>query len=643
MKLYETLEEVLMKEPNFITDEGELKKWVVISKAQNFDEELISLLLDNSDLKSKFFIKVKNTLVFNQSLFIQFLEQKNYLNDSYTAYKNKIGLTIEGKFLKQRNEVSLVWPFKDCVLEGGQSKEEDDREEIFFNETLAQDEITQLLEPKVITNAKRYTSKGAKSFDKFYRNEQGVIKDNLIVKGNNLLALHSLKKQFAEKVKLIYIDPPFNTGGSAETFTYNNSFKHSTWYTFIRNRIMIAKELLRDDGFLSIAIDHNELFYLGIIADEIFGRDNRLGVITVVHKPEGRQFANFFSASNEFMLVYAKDKALAEFEDVILDKEKEDKFKLKDDNGNYRLKNFIRLTDGKYSLRINKPDGFYPIYVNKQLDKFSLDKIDGYHIALPITDKGVERVWKTLGRTFMKKVTEGKIVAKKENDRIVLYEKLPASQVFTTHWIKKEYHSYHYGTKLLEEILGRKAFSFPKSVYTVLDTVKLMSSNDDIVMDFYSGSATTAHAILELNSKDEGSRQFVLVEQLLDHIEICKERTIKVIKKLGLNTSFVYFELKKYNQEFIEKIEYAKNPRELLHIWEEMKTKSFLNYNVDIKKQDEHIEEFKSLSLKEQKQHLFEILDKNQLYVNLSSLNDNDFACSDEEKKITKEFYQIQR
>ena len=122
---------------------------------------------------------------------MQFLEQKNYLNDSYTAYKNKVGLNIDGKYLKQRNEVALVWPFKDCVLEGGQSREEDKREEIFFNETLAQDEITQLLEPKVFTNAKRYTTDGEiplfggvpEGRGGFNRNEKGIINDNLILKG----------------------------------------------------------------------------------------------------------------------------------------------------------------------------------------------------------------------------------------------------------------------------------------------------------------------------------------------------------------------------------------------------------------------------------------------------------------------------
>lgn len=152
---------------------------MVLNKAQNFDEELIGLLLDNADLKEKFFVNVKGTLVFKQNLFVQFLEQKNYLNDSYTQYKNNVGLTIDGKYLKQRNEVALVWPFKDCILEGGQSREEDKREEIFFNEILAQDEITQLLEPKVLTNAKRIDKDREKPLDQFNRNENGTITDNL--------------------------------------------------------------------------------------------------------------------------------------------------------------------------------------------------------------------------------------------------------------------------------------------------------------------------------------------------------------------------------------------------------------------------------------------------------------------------------
>jgi adenine-specific DNA-methyltransferase len=653
MKLYTTLEHQLKKEPNFVTDNGELKKWVVIDKARNFDEELIDLLLENETLKEKFFVKVKDVLVFKQNLFIDFLEQKNYLNDSYTRYKNKVGLTIDGKYLKQRNEVALVWAFKDCILEGGQSREEQKREEIFFNEILAQDEITQLLEPKVLTNAKVYDKEGEHPFKGFTRDAElnrkrglpeDTITDNLIIKGNNLLALHSLKKEFAGRVKLIYIDPPYNTGGDTETFTYNNNFNHSTFYTFIKNRLQVARTFLREDGFICIAIDHYELYYLGVIADEIFGRENKIGIVSVVHKPEGRNQEKFFGTSNEFMLVYAKNKNIAKFQDVILDKELAERYDKEDEGGKYRLKNFIRLTDGKYSLRENKPHFYYPIFVSKSLDKFSIEPIDDYLPVYPITNKGVERTWKTTANTFLKLVNENKIVAEKSEDgSIVLFEKLREKQVIKTHWIKKEYHAYHFGTKLLEDILGRKAFSFPKSLYTVFDTLKLITEPKDLIMDFHAGSGTTAHAVLELNKEDDGNRQFILVEQLNEHIEVCNERIQKVLLKYQSNTNFIYFELKKYNETFVEQIAVAQDTETLLQIWEQMKAKSFLNYNVDIKKQDEHIEEFKKLSLKEQKQHLCEILDKNQLYVNLSSLNDVDFECTEEEKRLNHDFYKMKR
>jgi adenine-specific DNA-methyltransferase len=259
----------------------------VISKAQNFDEELLTLLIDEPELKAEFFKEIHQHWVFDQNRFVQFLEQKNFLNDSYTAFKNKIGLTIDGKYLKQRNEVALVWPFKDCVLEGGQSREEDKREEIFFNETLAQDEITQLLEPKVLTNAKRYSLEGVEDLCHserneefiFNRNEKGTITDNLIIKGNNLLALHSLKEEFAGKVKLIYIDPPYNTGN--DSFKYNDSFNQSTWLTFMRNRLQAAKNLLNENGFLCCHIDNNEGEYLKVLMDEVFNAENYLNTLYI--------------------------------------------------------------------------------------------------------------------------------------------------------------------------------------------------------------------------------------------------------------------------------------------------------------------------------------------------------------------------
>lgn len=641
-------------------DNTELNQTLLLDLVDKIDEKIIELLLQEKSIREKFFVKIKDVLVFKTNDFKFFMEE-NKVDNSYTQYKNQIGLTDGKRFLKDTNDVVLNFPYKDCVLEGGQSTEEGTdtyfeysdktekyiekktkRKEIFFNQVLAKDEIDRLFDEKALVNWKRFTKDGEEEVKEIKRDEDGTIKENLIIKGNNLLTLHSLKKQFVGKVKLIYIDPPFNTGGNAETFTYNNSFKHSTWLTFMRNRLVVGKELLRQDGFIAIAIDHFELFYLGTLTDEIFGRDNRLGIITVVHKPEGRQFANFFSPSNEFMLVYSKDKSIAKFENAILKKKKEKEFDLEDNKGKYKLKNFIRLTDGKYSLRKNKPDGFYPIFVSKNLKHFELEHKKNYEKALPITYKGVERVWKTSGKTFLEKVKKDEIVAEKENEKIILYEKLRASQVFTTHWIKKEYHSYHFGTKLLEEILGRKAFSFPKSLYTVLDTLKIMTSDDDIILDFHSGSGTTGHATLALNKEECGNRRFILVEQLDEHIEICKERIQKVLEQENIDDSFIYFELAKWNEKAKEKILACKSLKELEKLFDILYEKYFLNYNLKIQEFKEKVskeENFKNLTLEEQKRMFLTMLDLNQMYVQKTEMADKRFGISKENQKMTKNFY----
>ena len=215
---------------------------------------------------------------------------------------------------------------------------------------------------------------------------------------------------------------------------------------------------------------------------------------------------------------------------------------------------------------------------------------------------------------------------------------------YRTVWIDPRYDSNEYGKKLLNSLVPDNPFSYPKSLWNVYDCIYAVVGNDKdaIILDYHAGSGTTGHAVLELNKEDDGNRQFILVEQM-DYIETVTSKRIQKVIEQNNSGSFVYFELKKYNQTFIEQIEEAKDTKALLQIWEQMKAKSFLNYNVDIKKQDEHLEEFKALSLAEQKQHLCEILDKNQLYVNLSSLNDADFACTEEEKRVTKDFYQIKK
>ncbi|MCZ2129667.1 MAG: site-specific DNA-methyltransferase [Bacteroidia bacterium] len=655
MKLYEILEQQLKKELNFVTDDGELKKWVVLSKAQNFDEELIGLLLDNAELKEKFFVNVKGTLVFNQNSFVQFLEQKNYLNDSYTQYKNKVGLTIDGKYLKQRNEVALVWPFKDCILEGGQSREEDKREEIFFNEILAQDEITQLLEPKVLTNAKVFDKDGERDLTGFTRDAElnrkrglpeDTITDNLIIKGNNLLALHSLKKEFAGKVKLIYIDPPYNT--ESDSFKYNDSFNHSTWLTFIKNRLSAAKELLSKEGIIFIHIGDRELHYLKIVADDVFGIDNFIATIPRKTRSGKSDVPWKLSQDFDWMLIYTKSahKTTQLFKRAI-----ERRYYKSEDfpNDEWRLSDLTKQT-----TTAERPNSDFTIVNPKTKEEYPVNPNRSWAVTIDTIDEYIKK---------------GKIVFPGDYDFLKIT--IPAMRIFKSEEIDKHgkdfdktYISSDFLNKSMDKLLGTetfnkagtdeiialfgtKKFDYPKNELLIKNIIEYSTSKDEIVLDFFMGSGTTAAVAHKMN------RQYIGIEQM-DYIEdVAVERLKKVIEgeQGGISKSvnwqgggsFVYLELKKYNQTFMEQIEAAKDTDALLQIWEQMKAKSFLNYNVDIKKQDEHLEEFKALNLAEQKQHLCEILDKNQLYVNLSSLNDKDFECSEEEKRVTKDFYAINK
>lgn len=669
MKLYETLEQQLKNEPNFVTDNGVLKKWVVIDRARNYDEELIELLLENEVLKEKFFVKVKDVLVFKQDFFLNFLEQKNYLNDSYTKFKNKIGLTIDGKFLKQRNEVALVWPFKDCILEGGQTKEEQKRNEIFFNEILAQDEITQLLDPKVLTNAKRIDASTGSAqehhFDGFKRDAElnrkrglpeDTITDNLIIKGNNLLALHTLKKEFAGKVKLIYIDPPYNTGNDG--FKYNDSFNHSSWLTFMRNRLEVARQLLREDGVIFVQCDDNEQAYLKVLMDDVFGRENFIS--NIVWKGRGgRQDSKFIAQIHEIIISFSKKISQLAFFKVTT--EDTSNYSFQDEKGKYRVQ-LVRKW-GSNSRRIDRPNLYYGVQFQGE-------------IIFPTLPNGEDGCWRWSENKLKKAIENDEVILIEKDGRKELYEKIyekdGKKQVVFNSWIEESFSGQ--GAKTLQNIFDKKVFDYPKPEQLLEKIISISTSENDIILDYHLGSGTTAAVAHKMN------RQYIGVEQM-DYIEtVAVERLKKVIgKKVSLQKeetiqqelklvsepggeyykldydqggisksvnwqgggSFIYLELKKYNQTFMEQIEEAKDTETLLQIWEQMKAKAFFKYSIDLQEFQKNIEEFKQLDLAKQKELLCEILDKNQLYVNLSSLNDTDFACTEEEKKITKDFYRL--
>jgi len=301
--LINDLTKLFQKDERIFAD-GKLLKNKLTELALKLDQPLIELLLSDSKAKEHFFIektaKKEKVLVFDKDKFIAFVNNKEFLPDSFTSFKNKIGLMTNGDYLKEKDDVVLAWAYKDCVLEGGQDKEDQKRDEIFYNETLSPDGIDRLFEPKVLTNFKKYDSNGGHKVTDFN------IGDNLIIRGNNLLALHCLKQKFRGQVKLIYIDPPYNTGN--DSFKYNDKFNHSTWLAFMKNRLEIAKELLASDGSIYVQMDYNEVHYCKILLDEVFGRENfQREIIWDITVLSGfKTIVNNWIRGHETLLFYSK-------------------------------------------------------------------------------------------------------------------------------------------------------------------------------------------------------------------------------------------------------------------------------------------------------------------------------------------------
>lgn len=678
-ELYLRLIEQLKCEPNFVSDDGELKKWVVAEAARAYSADVISLLLKDEVLRNAFFVNVNGTEVFKLDKFLLFVEQKNYLNDGYTQFSQKVGLKIGGKFLNQRSEVELVFPHKDCVLEGGQTKEDQKRQEIFFNEVLAQDEITQLLEPKVLTGGKRYDSEGEHPLDGFVRDAEinekrglpkDTITDNLIVKGNNLLALHTLKREFAGKVKLIYIDPPYNTGN--DSFGYNDSFNHSTWLVFMKNRLEIAKDLLSQNGVLCIQCDDNEQAYLKVLLDGIKGFSFLNNIAVKMSEASGVKMNHArgrFPKLKEYILIYTKP----DFNGFItIDKYRQGQW----DNENNILLEGLTREDREKLIEIENKETQNIDDVNcanKILHKVRKTPLSEVVNTLSFNSNEEKEEWlfensyriiKTAGSTSLAnliRANEDKVPNQEvatflnRSNNLFYYicdfnrnTRQPRLQViFSDENLFKNPCDFWQDIKTTGAIANEGGVQMPngkKPEKILYRLIKMITKEGDIVLDFFLGSGTTAAVAHKM------SRQYLGCEQINSQIVLANSRLSNVIN--GDNTgvsnavnwhgggSFVYLELKKYNQEFIEEIESATKTEELLAIWEKMKQKAFFRFNVDMQKFDEGIEEFKALTLKQQKECLCKMLDLNQLYVNRSDMEDETAKVTEDEKRITKNFYQ---
>ncbi|GAB4458387.1 MAG: hypothetical protein Fur0028_12510 [Bacteroidales bacterium] len=369
-----------------------------------------------------------------------------------------------------------------------------------------------------------------------------IVKDhskptNFIFEGDNYHTLYTLNFTHKRKIDTIYIDPPYNTGN--KSWKYNNDyvdtedrFRHSKWLSFMSKRLRLARRLLKETGIIICAIDDYEVAGLKLLLDSIFGEQNRLGTCIVVHNPGGRQDEKFFPTAHEYMLVYAKNKTLANIGTLELSDDKIQQYKQSDELGSYKLRGFRR--SGSNSRREDRPNLYYPIYVNEKTSEMSVKKFKDSIELLPIDDNGIERCWRWNAETFEEKKLSY-IELKKVKGNLGLYvkerEQDNIGEKPKTIWHKPKYAAVS-GTSTLKSIFNttNKIFDYPKSVNLIIDILQITTNKNSLILDFFAGSGTTGQAVLELNQKDKGNRQFILCTN--NENQICEEVTYPRIKKV---------------------------------------------------------------------------------------------------------------
>lgn len=606
--IFEIVIDTLLKLKKYVSEDGKLLKASVYEDIINMDKDLLFVLISNPKIKEKFFKEVNGTLIFDKQKFAWFIESKEFLANSYTRYINKIGLTKNEEFISKSNDVVLNFPYKDCVLQGGQNKEDQKNNEIFHNEIIASDEITRMLNPKILTNAKRYTKNGIEKNIIFNDN------DNLIIKGNNLIVLSSLLKRYSEKIKCIYIDPPYNTG--SDSFKYNDKFNHSAWLTFMKNRLELAKKLLSNDGFIFVQIDDNEQAYLKVLMDEIFGREKFIGTIVYRRRKSQANLSKNLSIIHEYILIYKKSELAT-------------------------LNNILNNTDSKdYKNPDNDIRGAYKTMpcTNKGGSLYTITSPTGKKI----TDE-----WRFKEETFYELLNDNRIVFPKKGEgkpryKLFLSEKNLKGVIVNSWW--DDVATNQDANKDLKELFGKNIFDYPKSEDLIKKIIEISTKENDTILDYHLGSGTTCAVAHKMGRKYIGIEQMNYVE------DISVKRLSKVIEgeQTGISKalnwkgggSFVYCELLENANLIINKINLA-TENNILEVKEEVYSDERIIPYVtreELKKADEN---FRCLSLEEKKMALINIVDKNKLYVNYSDVEDETFEITENDKKFSESFYKI--
>lgn len=648
-----------------------LAKNILLDLVEKADPTIIGLLLGNDELKRHFFVEVNGVLVFKLQDFRFFLD-KHRINNSYTKYANRIGLTDGNRFLKDSSDIVLDFPFKDCVLNGGQSTEEGEeiyfkrnndqsdsqlytkltrkRQEIFFNQTLAFDEIDRLFDAKAFSKFSRHTADGKQPVGEIKRHSDGTPAENLIIKGNNLIALHSLAKQFKGKIKLIYIDPPYNTG--EDSFKYNDKFSHSTWLTFMKNRLEIAKTLLADDGVIFVHCDYNEDGYLRVLLDEIFTEDNFVANIAIrsnsISGNKTQHKEKTILKNKDTILVYKKNSLKINPQYTI--KQKWDTHYnaiLISEDGELKPQ---KLLDHLIENKILKPNEKITenSWGNEKFRNFCIENMNFiYRIVNSISDSLKQESLKQKDTVIIKNdgdityALNGKRLSTLNKTILNMNGKMELVQLLGDLWSDIDFQN--------TQNEGGVSFPTGKKPEALLRRIIDMTTKEgDIILDYHLGSGTTAAVAHKMN------RQYIGIEQM-DYIEtLAVERLKKVIdgEQGGISKAvnwkgggeFVYAELAPFNETAKQQILACENSNDIKTLFNELCERYFLKYNVSADEFSQIIEEpeFQALPLDEQKQMVLEMLDLNQMYVSLSEMDDEQFAgcLNDDDKTLSRAFYQ---
>ena len=641
-KLFDELKKVLSDFGDKYLVGEELNRSKLSDDLRNYDEELLEKLFQTDFIKQHFIKEIAGQKLFQIEQLEEAILYNDYWDTSYTKYENRVGLASKGKFLQDSQDVVLDFPFKDGVLTASMTKEdnEDGYDDAFLNEVIEKDEIDRLFDKKIFVNSKRYDENSESTVTEF--NEDT---DNLIIKGNNLLALYAIKDKYAGKVKLIYIDPPYNTG--SDSFLYNDRFNHSAWLIFMKNRLDIARELLSEDGIIFISIDRNEFAELKLLMDEVFEKAY-LGTIINVSTPNGRDYGSF-AQTHDYIHVYAKNLDYAKT--FALDVSDE-KFKQSDEISKFYLHPLFNSNSAFH--KDNRPNLFYPFYISKQTDKngyrtvsVEKDEIHEIEVYPPLSQTdGTQFVWRW-GRDKARELGKSELVGqqKKDGSYRIAQKMRPKKQIPRTIWQDAKY-SNRRGTEELQKLFGKKVFSFPKPENLIKEILEIGSKVGDRVLDFHMGSGTTAAVAMKMN------RRFIGIEQM-DYInEVSVPRLQKVIagEQGGISKdvnwqgggSFVYTELMPKNMGYLQDIIHAKTLDDLKVVYNRMlegtdtMEPADISFRADLSKID-WLQGFD-----ENKRLLVKLLDKNGLYYNYSEIDDKNVRdlISDEDYTFNKNFYE---